>query len=244
MDMRGIGTIINTVGIIIAGIIGSFIGNAFKPRIQEALTKACGVSVLFMGIAGACEVMLTVENGVLSSGKSMLIVLSLTIGTLRGEFLGIEEGLERFGEWLKKKARSDDSGFVNAFMTASLTVSIGAMAIVGAMTDALTGDWSVLAVKTVLDFITVMVLSASMGKGAAFSAIPVLVIQGAFTLLAGLISPIMTDTALAYLSLTGSILVFCIGINLVWGRMIRTANMLPALVLSVAAAFIPWPMLH
>ena len=244
-NMRGLGTIINTVGIILAGIIGSFLGNTFKPKLQDSLTKACGISVMFMGIAGAAEVMMTVENGALSSGKSMLIVLSLTIGMLIGELIGIEDGLERFGEWLKRKTRSTgDSTFVNAFMTASLTVSIGAMAIVGAMTDALTGDWSILAVKTVLDFIMVMVLTASMGKGAAFSAIPVLVIEGGFTLLARLLDPIMTETALAYLSLTGSILIFCIGINLVWGKMIRTANMLPSLVLSVVAAFIPWSVLH
>ncbi len=83
-----------------------------------------------------------------------------------------------------------------------------------------------------------------MGRGAAFSAIPVLVIEGGFTLLARLLDPIMTETALAYLSLTGSILIFCIGINLVWGKMIRTANLLPSLVLSVAAAFIPWSVLH
>ena len=238
--MRGIGTIINTVGIIIAGIIGSFIGNAFKPRIQEALTKACGVSVLFMGIAGACEVMLTVENGVLSSGKSMLIVLSLTIGTLIGEFLGIEEGLERFGEWLKKKTgNAKDMQFVNGFVTASLTVCIGAMAIMGSIQDGLSGDWSTLGAKSVLDLIIIMVMTCSLGKGCAFSAVPVFLWEGGLTLLASFIRPVMTETAMSYLSLVGSVLIFCVGLNLVFGKKIRVANLLPAVILAVAAAFLP-----
>lgn len=243
--MRGLGTIINTVGIIVAGIIGMIIGNVIKPKLQESLTKACGISVIFLGITGAVEGMVKVEGGALSSGKSMLVVLCLTVGTLIGELIGIEEGFERFGEWLKKKSGSSgDKEFVNAFMTASMTVSIGAMAIVGAMQDALLGDWSLLAVKTVLDFVVVIVLTSTMGKGAMFSAIPVFVIQGVFTLLASLLSPVMTETAVSYLSLVGSILIFCIGVNLVWGKTIRVANMLPALVLAVVAAFIPWSILQ
>ena len=243
--MIGLGTIINVAGIVAAGIIGHFFGRFFKPAQQEALTKCCGISVIFIAIAGAMEVMLNVENGVISSGKSMLVVLCLTIGTLIGEFVGIEDGFERFGEWLKRKTgNSSDGRFVEAFMTASLTVSIGAMAIVGAIQDGLLGDYTTLAVKTVLDFIVIIMLTSSMGKGAVFSAIPVFVIEGGFTLLSKLIAPVMTETATAYLSLIGSILIFCIGVNLVWGKKIRAANMLPALVLGVAAAFIPWSILH
>ena len=99
--MIGLGTIINVAGIVAAGVIGHFFGRCFKPAQQEALTKCCGISVVFIAIAGAMEVMLNVENGVISSGKSMLVVLCLTIGTLIGEFIGIEDGFERFGEWLK-----------------------------------------------------------------------------------------------------------------------------------------------
>ena len=243
--MIGLGTIINVAGIVAAGIIGHFFGRFVKPAQQEALTKCCGLSVMFIAIAGAMQVMLKVENGVISTGRSMLIVLCLTIGTFIGEVIGIEDGFERFGEWLKRKTgNSGDGKFVNAFMTASLTVSIGAMAIVGAIQDGLLGDYTTLAVKTVLDFIIVVILTSSMGKGAVFSAIPVFVIEGGFTLLSKLIAPLMTDAATACLSLIGSILIFCIGINLVWGKTIKAANMLPALVLAVAAAFIPWSILQ
>ena len=124
-------------------------------------------------------------------------------------------------------------------MTASLTVSIGAMAIVGAIQDGLSGDFSTLAVKSVLDFIIIAVMTSSMGKGAVFSAIPVLVFEGSITLLARLVSPVMTDLAVSYLSLIGSVLIFCIGVNLVFGKTLRVANMLPAVILAIAAAYIP-----
>ncbi len=239
--MIGFGTILNTVSIVAGGLIGHVTGKLFRREQQDALNLACGISVLFIAMAGAMEGMLQIRDGQLGSGKSMLVVLCLALGTVIGELLGIEAGFERFGEWMKRKTgNSSDPEFVNAFLTASLTVSIGAMAIVGAIQDGLLGDYSTLAVKSVLDCIIVAVMTSSMGKGCAFSAIPVFVFEGAITLLSRLVAPIMTDTAIAYLSLIGSTLIFCVGVNLVWDRKIRVANMLPAVVLAVAAAYLPW----
>lgn len=239
--MLGIGTIINSVSIIAGGLMGHFTGKLFKPEQQDALNKACGISVIFIAIAGAMEGMLKIENLEISSGRSMLVVLCIAIGTAIGELLCIEKRFEQFGEWLKRKTgNSGDAGFVNAFVTASLTVSIGAMAIVGAIQDGLLNDFSTLAVKSVLDFIIIAVMSSSMGRGCAFSALPVFVFEGSITLLARLLSPVMTAAAVAYLSLIGSVLIFCIGINLVWGKKINVANMLPAVLLAIAAAYLPW----
>lgn len=238
--MAGLGTIINSVSIIAGGFIGQFAGKFFKTEQQESLNKACGVSVLFIGIAGAMAGMLKTDGTELSSGRSLLVVLCLAVGTIIGELMGIEQAFERFGEWLKRKTgNSGDASFVNAFVTASLTVSIGAMAIVGAIQDGLLGDYSTLAVKSVLDFIIIAVMTSSMGRGAIFSAIPVAVFEGCITLLARLVSPVMTPMAIAYLSLIGSVLIFCIGVNLVWGKMLRVANMLPAVFLAIAAAYLP-----
>ena len=235
------GTVINTAAIIAGGLIGHFAGLLFKEKQQDALIKACGVSVLFIAIAGAMEGMISVEEGALHSGKGMFIVLCLALGTVIGELIGIEEWFERFGEWLKARTgNSGDRNFVNAFVTASLTVCIGAMAIVGAIQDGILGDYSTLAVKSVLDFIIIAVMTSSMGKGCAFSAIPILAFEGSITLLARLIAPVMTDAAIASLSLIGSILIFCVGLNLVWGKKVRVANMLPAVVLAVIAAYLPW----
>ncbi len=239
--MIGLGTIINTIAIVIGGIIGHFTGKLFKPEQQSSLNKACGISVMFIAIAGAMQGMVQIDDGALVSCKSMLVVLCLAIGTIVGELIGIEDGFEKFGEWLKKKTgNSGDKQFVNAFVTASLTVCIGAMAIVGAIQDGILGDYSTLAVKSVLDFIIIAVMTFSLGKGSAFSAIPVLAFEGSITLLAKLVSPIMTDMAISYISLIGSILIFCVGVNLVWGKIIRVANMLPAVILAVIAAYIPW----
>ena len=237
--MYGLGTIINTGAIVAGGLAGILFGRFLKENVQDTLSKCCGVSTLMIGIAGALEKMLTLENGAISSGGSMLLVLCLTVGGVIGELLNLEGAFEAFGRWLKEKTgNAKDKGFVNAFITASLTVCIGAMAIVGSIQDGLTGDYSVLATKAVLDFIIIMVMSCSLGPGAAFSAIPVAILQGSVTALAGLVRPVMTEAALNNLSLVGSVLVFCVGINLLWGKKIRVANLLPAIVLAVAAAFL------
>lgn len=237
--MYGFGTILNTGAIVAGGLGGALFGRFLKENVQDTLNKCCGVSTLMIGIAGALEKMLTVEDGVISSGGSMLLVLCLTVGALIGELLNLEGIFEGFGQWLKEKTgNAKDKGFVNAFVTASLTVCIGAMAIVGSIQDGLTGDYSILATKAVLDFIIIMVMSCSLGRGAAFSAIPVAILQGSITALAGLVRPVMTEAALNNLSLVGSVLIFCVGVNLIWGKKIKVANLLPAVVIAVVAAFI------
>ena len=237
--MLGLGTLINCGAIVAGGLAGHFTGKLFKEPQQDALTKACGVSTLFISIAGAMEGMLSIREGAVSSTKSLLVVLCLALGTMIGEALRLERGIERFGEWLKNRTgNSGDKGFVNAFVTASLTVCVGAMAIVGSIRDGIMGDYSTLAVKAVLDFVIIAVMASSMGKGCAFSAIPVFLLQGSVTCLARLIQPVMTDAALANLSLIGSILIFCVGINLVWEKKIRVANLLPSIIIAVIAAFI------
>ncbi len=236
-----LGTIINSIAIIIAGLLGNITGKLFKQEQQDALCKVCGVSTLFIAISGAMEEMMKIENNSLTGTGSMLVVISLAIGTIVGELVGIEAAFERFGEWLKiKSGNGKDAEFVNAFVTASLTVCIGAMAIVGAIQDGISGDYSTLAIKAVLDFIIVAIMTASMGKGCAFSVIPVFILEGSITLLAKLVSPIMTDAAISNLSLVGSVLIFCVGVNLVWGKKLRVANMLPALIVAVIAAYIPF----
>ena len=237
--MVGLGTLINTAAIVAGGVLGKLFGRLLSQSAQESLTRVCGVSTLFIAIAGALEGMMRVQGDSLVSGQSLLIICCLALGTLMGELLGIENAFQRFGEWLKRKTGNErDAGFVNAFVTASLKVCIGAMAIVGAIEDGITGDYSILATKAVLDLIIIIVMTGSLGKGCAFSAIPVAILQGSVTLLAGLLRPVMTEQALANLSLIGSVLIFCVGVNLVWDRGLKVANMLPALVLAVAAAFV------
>ena len=222
-------------------MFGHLFGKILNERIQDSLQKASGICVLFIGIAGAMEGMLKLSGSSLSAGRSMLIVASLALGALVGEILNIEHGFERFGEWLKvKTGNAKDKSFVEGFVTASLTVCIGAMAVVGSIKDGISGDYSILVTKAILDLIIITVMTCSLGKGCAFSAIPVAVFQGLITALARLIKPLMTDGALANLSLIGSILIFCVGVNLVWDKRIKVANLLPSLVFAVAIAFLPF----
>ncbi len=238
--MHGLGTVINTAAIIVGGLLGLLFGKLISERFQDTLRKTCGICVIFIGIAGTLEGMLTVNiGGTVSSGKAFLIIGSMALGAVVGELLNIEGAFERFGAWLKQKTGSSkDAKFIDGFVTASLTVCIGAMAIVGSIKDGIYGDYSVLVTKSILDLIIIMIMSGSLGKGCIFSAIPVALLQGSVTLLSVFIAPIMTEAALLNLSTVGSILIFCVGINLVREKTVRVANMLPAIIFAVAAAFI------
>ena len=239
--MMGLGTIVNTAAIIVGGLIGMILGKKLPARLQDTLMKGVGVCVLFLGIAGALEKMLIIENGALSSQGSMMLIASVSIGAVIGELIDIDGKMERFGVWLREKSGSnDDTRFVDGFVTASLTVCIGAMAVVGAIQDGIGRDPSTLIAKAVLDFIIVLIMSSTMGKGCLFSAIPVFLLQGSVTLLSTLIAPILTEPALNNLSLVGSTLIFCVGLNLVWGKKVKVANLLPAIIVAVGYAFLPF----
>ena len=236
--MFGLGTLINMAAILVGGLAGLLVGKAIPKRVQDMLYMVCGVSTLFIGIGGCLQHMLTVENGVLNTQGTMMMLMSLTVGALMGEWIDLEKRLEQFGNWLKRKTgNSGDATFIDGFVTASLTVCIGAMAIVGAIQDGMEGDISVLAAKSVLDLVIVCVMAASMGRGSIFSLIPVGILQGSVTAFSLVLKPIMTEAALSNLSYVGSVLIFCVGLNLVWGKKVKVANLLPAVVIAVIWAF-------
>lgn len=240
-DMIGLGTIINVGAILIGGLMGLFLGRSVKVRYQDILMISVGICVMMLGIGGTMEEMLSIENGEIASGGSMMMIITMALGALVGEWMDIEGKMEKFGVWLKAKTGSSgDNSFVDAFVTTSLTVCIGAMAVVGSIKDGIYGDYSILAAKAILDLIIVFVMTVSMGKGCVFSAIPVGIFQGVVTLLARLIEPLMTEAALSNLSMVGSIMIFCVGLNLVFGKKVKVANFLPAIVFAVAWAFAPW----
>ena len=238
--MIGLGTIINTGVVIVGGIFGLFFGKLLTERLQKALVNACGVSTIFIGIGGVIEKMITVDGGVLSAGGTLIIILSMLLGSLIGEIIDIDKGITKFGEYLKAKFKSEnDESFIQGFLTASVTFCVGAMTIIGSIEDGISGDYSILLAKSVLDFIMVIVFTSTLGKGCIFSAICVFVIQSAFTLLGYFIGPILSAQALDNLSLVGSVLIFCVGVNLLWKDKIKVANTLPAVVIAVILAYLP-----
>lgn len=242
--MPGLGTIINVCCIVAGGLVG-LVGKRFiSQRLQDALLKACGLSVIFLGLGGALEKMLTVATAAdgsvaLSSGGTMMILVSLAAGSAIGEAIDLDARFEALGSWLREKTGSSgDAAFVDGFVTASLTVCIGAMAIVGSIQDGISDDYTTLALKGAIDAVCICAMAASMGKGAVFSALPVGAWQGLVTAASTLLQPVMTQAALDNLGLVGSILIFCVGVNLIWPRTFKPANMLPAVFIAAAWAFV------
>ena len=236
--MIGMGTIINCALVLLGGLLGFLFGKALKQSYQDIMVRACGISTIFIGASGALKQMFSIVDGALSTGGEMLLVISLCLGGLLGEIIGIEAGIERFGAWLKRKSHSErDPLFIEGFTAASFTICIGAMAIIGPMNDALYHEYSILITKGILDCIIVMALTSSMGKGAVFSVIPLAIWQGLMTVLAQLLAPMMTAAALANLSMVGNVLICCVGLNLAFPVKIKVANYLPALLIAVAWAF-------
>ena len=219
----GLGTLINVAGIVIGGLIGLFGGKLLTENIQRTLQEACALAVIFLGAEGA-----------LKNFDSMLLIASLIVGGLIGAIIDIDGKFEQFGIFLRKRSGNDgDTKFVDAFVTASLTVCVGAMAIIGAINDRLLNDSTVLIAKTALDSIIILVMTAGLGKGCIFSCVSVGIFQGAITLLAGFIEPIMTETALMQLSSVGNVLIFAVGVNLLFpDKKIKVANLLPALIIA------------
>lgn len=237
--MSGLGTLINALAIIVGGILGICCKKIIRESYQETIIKASGFSVMFLGASGTLAKMLvTGEQGAsLDTTGSMTVVLSMVIGAVVGEIIDIDRRFESFGAWLKHKTGSDgDSQFINGFLTASLTVSIGAMGIMGAIQDGMYGDHTTLVAKAILDFVIVLIMASSMGKGCIFSFIPVAVWQGLITALAVVLSGYMTEAVLNSLSMVGNILIFCVGVNLIWPKTIKVANLLPALIVAVLMA--------
>ena len=242
--MRGLGTIVNVLAILVGGGIGLLCKGGLKERFQQVLMQACGLATMFIGMAGAFEMIFTVESGRLQSGATMLIVVSLVLGGLLGETVNIEKHLDSIGERLKRMVRANgDNRFVDGFVTASLVVCVGAMAICGPLEEGLTGNSQTLFIKAILDLVIVAVFSSVYGIGAAFSAVSVGVYQGLITVFALWIAPFMSEHLILNLSGVGSVLIFAVGMNLIFPKKVRVGNLLPALLIPVAyegILMLPW----
>ena len=233
--MIGLGTIINCALVIAGSSIGLFAKGGLKKRFEETIFSAIGLAVTFIGLGGAISQFLTLGDGSLTTQYTMLMVLSLVFGAVIGEALNIERHLDNLGEKIKSKLPPKLTGntFVEGFVSASMLFCIGAMAIVGALEDGLTGDYTTLMAKSVIDGITALLLSASLGFGVMMSAIPILIYQGGITLLAQFIKPYLTDELINQMSCVGSVLIVAIGINMIFGKKIKVGNLLPAILIPV-----------
>ena len=196
--------------------------------------QACGVATIFIGGAGALSKMLVFQDGKLETQGTMLLIFSLVLGSLLGEWINIEQKMDILGERIKKAVKAEnDNLFVEGFVNVSLIICVGAMAIVGSVQDGISGDYSMLVAKAILDLIIVVVFAATYGIGAIFSAVPIFVYQGAITLAAAFLGSFVSEAMINDLSFIGSALIFCVGVNIGFGKKFRVGNMLPALIVPV-----------
>lgn len=229
-----LGTIVNVITVIVGGLFGMLLKKGIKSEIMDNVMKAEGVAVLVIGMNGVLTNMLSVgENGKIVENGGLVLLISLALGAFIGEILKIDDRLNGLGTWVEKRVKSD--GFSKGFVSAFIIFCVGSMSIIGAVNDGLSGDSSVLFVKSTLDFITAMVLASAMGIGVVFACVPLFAYQGIISLFASYIKPVIEEfpDMMTQFSMVGYAIIMCIGINFIAGQKIKTANLLPAMLIPV-----------
>lgn len=225
------GTLVNGIAVTLGGLIGLLIRKGLPQRVEQTAMKLLGLAVFIIGVEGVITSMITVQDGKLSADGSLMLIASLVLGGVAGELWDVDGGLNRCGKRIE--ARFGKEGFAKGFINASLIFCVGAMAIVGALNDGLSGNPEILFIKSALDFICAIILGSTLGFGVIFSFIPVVLYQGGITLLSVWIAPLVSDALLNALCMVGYAIVMCIGINFLDFTAIRTANLLPALAVPI-----------
>ena len=215
------GALINTAAIIVGGILGTLGGRLMPEKMKETVLAATGLVSIGIGISGA-----------IGSSNQLIPILSLVIGSVIGELLHIEDGVTRAGDWLQKKFGKAGS-VTEGFVTGSLVFAVGAMAVMGPLESGLKNEHTVLMAKSVIDLAGSVAFAGSLGIGVAFSALSVLVVEGSITLLASLLTGVLTDAVVTEISVTGSLMIIGIGLNVMGLTKLRVMNMTPALLLPI-----------
>lgn len=212
----------NIVAVVAGTGVGLLVGGRLPERVRRTVLDGIGLLTLGVGVAG----FLRTQNAVFP-------VVALVAGTLVGEWIDVEDRLERLGERLRQRARSDDDRFVLGFVTASLTFCVGALTVVGSLRDGISGDSELLVIKSALDGVISVVYATVFGWGVAFSALTILVVQGGFTVLGAVAGEtFLTERMVAEIEATGGVLIAGIGLRLLELRPVRVASMLPALAVA------------
>ncbi|MBE6893335.1 MAG: DUF554 domain-containing protein [Ruminococcaceae bacterium] len=229
-----LGTIINVITVILGGTIGLLLKKSIKSEIMDNVMKAEGVAVLIIGMNGVLTNMLSVgEGGKIVENGGLVLLISLALGAFAGEIIKLDDRINGLGKWVEKRIKSD--GFSKGFVSAFIIFCVGSMSIIGSINDGLSGDPSVLIVKSTLDLITAMVLASTMGIGVLFACVPLFIYQGLISLFASFIKPVIENypDMMIQFSAVGYAIIMCIGINFIAGQKIKTANLLPAMLVPV-----------
>lgn len=215
------GTLVNAAAIIIGSLLGILLKKGLPDRLKSTLMYAIGLGVLLIGFKMA-----------LQSENLLIVLASLVLGGIVGETIDIERYLEKFGLYIQSRV-DENSSIAKAFVTSSLLYCVGSMAVMGALESGLTGNHTTLYAKSILDGVTAIIFASTLGIGVLFAAIPVVLYQGAITLTASLMQPLLTAAAVAEMTGTGGLLIIGIGLNVLEIKTIKVGNLLPAILFAL-----------
>ena len=214
--------LVNAVTVILGSILGMLLNKRLKEEYTKTIIACMGICTIVIGITGA-----------IATSNIIIVIICLVLGTILGELLKLEKRLDGAGDWLKKKVpQGGNSRFTEGFVTASLLFCVGSMSIMGSFDAGLRNDYDIIFAKSAMDGIMAVTFAATMGIGVAFSALTVIIYQGALTLLAGVIAPILSDPMIVEMSAVGGVMLIATGMNIIGltKERIRVGNMLPALI--------------
>ena len=215
------GVLINAAALAAGGVLGTLGGRLMPEKMKQTVLAATGLVSIGIGISGA-----------IGSSNQLIPILSLVIGSVIGELLHIEDGVTRAGDWLQKRFGKSGS-ITEGFVTGSLVFAAGAMAVMGALESGLKNDHTILMTKSVIDMAGSVAFAGSLGIGVAFSALSILVLEGTVTLLASLLTGVLTDAVITEISVTGSLIIISVALNVLGLTKLRIMNMTPALLLPI-----------
>ncbi len=217
-----IGAIVNTLAAVVGGLLGSLLKKGIPARFADLVQKGLALCVLYIGIKGS-----------LVGTNTLVTILSLVLGAILGELMNIDGAIERLGAWAQRKLSKGGSRLGEGFVTASLLFCVGSMAVVGSLQSGLTGNHETIFTKSMLDFVSAIILASTLGLGVCLSGAFVLVYQGAIVLLARWAAPILSDYVVAEMSCAGSLLIVALGLNMLGITKLKVANLLPAMFLPI-----------
>lgn len=224
-----IGTIVNSIVVIIGCLIGIIFKGKLKENITDTIMSGLGLCILYIGISGS-----------LKGENTLLIIICIVIGALIGELIDIDNWINRLGKVIEKqvnKGAKNNISITEGFVTASLLFCVGAMAIVGSLESGLRGNYDTLFAKSIIDGVTAIILTSTLGIGVIFSAITIFLYQGTITLGAGILANVLSDVVINNMTAVGSLLIIGIGLNVLGITKIKVANLLPAVVLPILLVF-------
>lgn len=222
-----LGTIVNTLAILAGCAIGLLLKRGINEKVTDAIMKGISLCVVYIGI-----------DGMLEGSKTLAVIIAMALGAAIGTLLDLNGKMEKLGKMIEGRISNGVAGIAQGFVTASLIYCVGAMAVVGSLQSGLSGDHSMLYTKALLDGISAMVLTASLGAGVGLSAASVFVYQGALTLLAGLIAPVLSDAVVAEMTCVGSILIAALGLNMLGVVKLKVMDYVPAIFIVIPLCYI------